>query len=65
MKEKIVERVLKLLEVKSVVTFALVGTLCVLASRQNVPVPSEALVATVTAVVTYFFTRQTAEGTKK
>lgn len=62
MKEKITERICKLLEVKSLVTFALIGAVVALAIRQNVAIPSEALVAIVTAVVTYFFTRHPSGG---
>ena len=52
------EKLAKLIDVKSITTFGLIGTLCVLAIRQNVAIPSEALVAVVTAVVTDFFTRK-------
>lgn len=49
----------KLVEVKSITTFALVGVLCFLAVRQNTPIPTELYTAVVSAVITYFFTRKT------
>lgn len=59
---ELMKKIAKLIDVKSIVTFALIGTLCALSLRQDVEVPSEALVAIVTAVVTYFFTRQSSGG---
>lgn len=48
----------KFLDVKSIVTFALVGVVCVQAIRQNVNLPSEFVASTVTAIITYYFTRK-------
>ena len=56
------ERVARLLEVKSITTFALVGVLCFLAIRQNTPIPTELYTAVVSAVITYFFTRKNNEN---
>lgn len=56
------ERVARLLEVKSITTFALVGALCFLAIRQNTPIPTELYTAVVSAVITYFFTRKNNEN---
>lgn len=56
------EKLAKLVEVKSIVTFALVGVLCYLAVRQDTPIPTELYTAVVTAVITYFFTRKTDKG---
>lgn len=53
------EKITKLVDVKSIVTFALVGTLCFLAIRQDTQIPTELYTAVVTAVITYFFTRKT------
>ena len=53
------EKLAKLVEVKSIVTFALVGVLCYLAVKQDTPIPTELYTAVVTAVITYFFTRKT------
>lgn len=52
------EKLAKLIDVKSIVTFALIGTLCILAVRQDVTIPTEALIAVVTSVITYFFTKK-------
>lgn len=52
------ERFAKLLDVKSIVTFALIAVVCVQAVRQNVEMPSEFLAATVGSVITYYFTRK-------
>lgn len=56
------EKLAKLVEVKSIVTFALVGVLCYLAVKQDTPIPTELYTAVVTAVITYFFTRKTDKG---
>jgi len=55
-------RLQKLLEVKSIVTFLLIGAMCFLAVRQNTEIPSEAFVAVISSVITYFFTRTKNEG---
>lgn len=62
-KEKsiIKDKLAKLVEVKSITTFALVGVLCFLAVRQDTPIPTELYTAVVSAVVTYFFTRKNNE----
>lgn len=52
------ERLAKLLDVKSIVTFALVAVVCIQAIRQNVRMPPEFVAATVTAIITYYFTRK-------
>ncbi len=52
------ERLAKLLDVKSIVTFALVSVVCIQAIRQNVRMPPEFVAATVTAIITYYFTRK-------
>ena len=52
------ERLLRLLDVKSFVTFALIAVVCIQASRQNVQMPSEFVASIVTAIVTYYFTRK-------
>jgi len=52
------KRLAKLIDVKTIVTFAVVGTLCYLAIKQNVQIPSEAFVMVITAIITYFFTRK-------
>jgi hypothetical protein len=56
--EKLMQALVELLSVKSLVTIALIGTVVVLALRQNVVLPSEFVVAVVTSIVTYFFTKQ-------
>ena len=52
------KRLTKLLDVKSLVTFALIGVVCVQSFRQNVSLPSEFVASIVTAIVTYYFTRK-------
>lgn len=49
----------KLINVKSIVTFAVMGTLCALVIQQNIQIPSELFAATVSSIITYFFTRNT------
>ena len=52
------EKLVKLLDVKSIVTFALVGVVCVQAVRRNVALPSEFVASVVTAIVTLFYTQE-------
>lgn len=52
------ERLVKLLDVKSIVTFALIAVVCIQTIRQNVSMPPEFVASTVTAIVTYYFTRK-------
>lgn len=49
---------MRLLDVKSLVTFALIAVVCIQAIRQNVDMPSEYVASIVTAIVTYYFTRK-------
>jgi hypothetical protein len=55
---KIAESIAALVNVKSCVTFALVGTLCALAFKSGLRISEELFAAVVTAVITYFFTRK-------
>ncbi len=55
---KLTENLAALVNVKTGVTFALVGTLCVLVFRSNMRISEELFAAVVTAVITYFFTRK-------
>ena len=48
----------KLLEVKSLVTFALIGATVYLAVFHKTELPPEFFASVVTAVVTYYFTRK-------
>lgn len=52
------DKLAKLLDVKSIVTFALIAVVCVQTVRQNVELPSEFVASVVTAIVTYYFTRK-------
>lgn len=52
------DKLAKLLDVKSIVTFALIAVVCVQTIRQNVDLPSEFVASIVTAIVTYYFTRK-------
>lgn len=49
---------MRLLDVKSLVTFALIAVVCIQAIRRNVDMPSEYVASIVTAIVTYYFTRK-------
>lgn len=55
----LVENIAALVKVKSLVTFAIIGVLCVLVIRQNTQITSEMYAAVVSSVITYFFTKQT------
>ena len=52
------ERLAKLIDVKSLVTFGLVSVVCVLAIRQNVTMSSEFVASIVSSIVTYYFKRK-------
>ena len=52
------ERLLRLLDAKSFVTFALIAVVCIQAIRQIVQMASEFVASIVTAIVTYYFTRK-------
>lgn len=52
------EKIAKLIDVKSIVTFALVGVVCVQAIRRDVELPPEFVASVVTAIITYYFTRK-------
>jgi len=52
------DRFSRLIDVKTIVTVALVGTLCLLALRGRVEVSAEFFAATVTSGITYFFTKK-------
>lgn len=52
------ERLSRLLDVKSIVTFALTTVMCIQAIRQNVNLPPEFVASTITAIITYYFTRK-------
>ncbi|MBR5286441.1 MAG: hypothetical protein IKU30_06025 [Clostridia bacterium] len=62
MKEKIVE---KLLTVKSIVTFILIGVTAYLAIVSRVEISPEFFASVVTAVITYYFTRKESAGDDK
>lgn len=59
---KLIERVTALVDVKSLITFGLVGTVCFLAIRQNTPLSSEVFATTIGSVITYFFTKKKSGG---
>ena len=48
----------KLIELKSIVTLALVGCTCYLAIKSNLTIAPEFFASVVTAVITYYFTRK-------
>jgi hypothetical protein len=51
-------RIADLINIKSIVTLMLVGTLCFLAIRQDVPISTDLIAATIGSVITYFFVRR-------
>jgi hypothetical protein len=57
-KDRLAENAAELLKVKTVVTLALVGTLCVQAARSGLMISEELFASVLTAVVTYYFTRK-------
>lgn len=52
------EWLMKIVSVKSLVTFALIGVTCVLAIMSELQLSSEFFASIVTAVITYYFTRK-------
>lgn len=52
------DKLTKLVEVKSVVTFALIGVTCYLAVVSKIALSAEFFASVVTAVITYYFTRK-------
>ena len=52
------EKLAKLLDVKSILTFALIGLVFLQTIRQNVSLPPEFVASIVTAIVTYYFPRK-------
>lgn len=48
-----------LIDVKSIVTFLVMGTLCALVIQQGIEIPSELFAAVVSSIITYFFTKNT------
>lgn len=51
-------RIADLIDLKSIVTLILIGTVCFLAIRQNVPISTDLIAATIGSVITYYFMRQ-------
>lgn len=60
--KKLGERLAALIDVKSIMTFFIIGTLCFLAVKQNTEIPSELLAAVISSVTTYFFTKKNSGG---
>lgn len=53
----LIQNLAALVKVKSIVTFAVIGCLCVLVIRQNTQITSEMFAAVISSVITYFFTK--------
>ncbi len=51
-------KLIKLIDVKTIVTFALIGTVCYLAISSRIRISEEFFAAIVTSVITYFFTKR-------
>lgn len=62
---KLLDNIASLVDVKTIVTFAVVGCLCYLATIQNVTIPSELFAAVISSIMTYFFTKKVDEKTTK
>jgi hypothetical protein len=58
MKDAIKAIIGNLFKIKSIITIMLIATACLLAVRQNTVIPSEAFVAILSSVVTYYFCKQ-------
>lgn len=54
----IIRNIAKLIDVKTIITLALIGCLVMLAVRQNTPIPSELYAAVISSIMTYFFTKR-------
>lgn len=52
------EKLIKLFDVKSIVTFALIAVVCIQVVRKNMELESQFVASTVTAIITYYFTRK-------
>lgn len=52
------EKLAKLIELKSIVTMALIGCTCYLAIKSGFTIAPEFFASVVTAVITYYFTRK-------
>jgi hypothetical protein len=61
MKEKIADRILKLFEVKSLVTFGIIGTVIYLACKGTIESKDMVLFAGI--IMTYFFTKDNNKST--
>ena len=51
-------KLISLVDVKTFVTVALITVVCIQAVRQNICLTSEFIASTVSAVITYYFTRK-------
>lgn len=61
--KKLIDQITDLIDVKSFITFAIIFTLCLLAIKQNIEIPSELFAAVVSSIITYFFTKKSNGGT--
>lgn len=59
---KFISNAADLINVKTAVTFALIGVVCYLAWHSKLEISSEFFASIVTAVITYFFTRKNEAG---
>ena len=59
------EKLAKLIDVKTIVTFALIAVVCYLAITSKLQLSAEFFASIVTAVITYFFTRKNPGGDVK
>lgn len=55
--KEIIDIIAKIVNVKSIVTFGLVYTVCKLALVNNIVITSEVFTGIVMAVITYYFTK--------
>ena len=59
--DDLLKRLAKLLDLKSIITLLLIGSLCGLVVTLKVVIPSELFAATISSVITYYFTRKDKE----
>lgn len=52
------KRLAQLIDVKTILTFGVIGGLVALALKQNIQIPSELYAAVVSSIITYFFTKK-------
>lgn len=55
---KLTDKLVKLVDLKSIMTVFIIGTICFLAIRQNITIESETLTLLLGSITAYYFTRK-------